>query len=76
MTFLISFSKFSHVLPAFTCTRAIIANLLSICLGVNFFKLEWSKTLFEKPVLSIFIGKILLSKALRTLSSPSRRLYK
>ena len=30
----ISFCKFSDVLRAFTCTRAI-GNLQSICLGVN-----------------------------------------
>ena len=29
-----SFSKFSYLLPAFTCARAI-GNLWSICLGVN-----------------------------------------
>ena len=33
---LISFSKFSDVLPAFTCARAI-GNLWNICLGVNVF---------------------------------------
>ena len=32
--YLISFSKFSDVLPALTCVRAI-DNLWSICLGVN-----------------------------------------
>ena len=31
---LISFSKFSDVLPAFTCASAI-GNIWSICLGVN-----------------------------------------
>ena len=36
MICLISFSKFSDMLPAFTCPRAI-GNLSSICLGVNFF---------------------------------------
>ena len=35
-------------------------------------RLEWS----EKPVPSIFTGNILLLKALRTLSLPSKRLYK
>ena len=34
MICLISFSKFSDVLPAFTCARAI-GNLWTICLGVN-----------------------------------------
>ena len=34
MIFLVSFSKFSDVLPAFTCARAI-NNLLGICVGVN-----------------------------------------
>ena len=31
---MIPFSRFSDLLPAFTCTGAI-SNLLSICLGVN-----------------------------------------
>ena len=75
MTFLISFSKFSDVLPAFTCAKAI-DNHWSICLGVNIFRLEWSETLSKKPVPAIFIGNILLSKALRTLSLTSERLYK
>ena len=34
--FLISFSKFSYVLPDFTCARAI-GILRSICLGLNIF---------------------------------------
>ena len=34
MICLISFSKFSDVLPAFTCARAI-GNFQSICLGVS-----------------------------------------
>ena len=42
--YLVSFSKFSDVLPAFTCTRAI-ANIWSICLGVNILICLWSKTL-------------------------------
>ena len=73
MICLISFSKFSDVLPAFTCVRAI-SNLWSICLGVNFLRLKWSKS--EKPVPSIFIRNILPSKALRTLFLPSKRLHK
>ena len=36
MICLISFGKFSDVLPAFTCARTI-GNLESICLGVNIF---------------------------------------
>ena len=34
MYYLMYFSKFSYVLPAFTCANAI-GNLLSICLKVN-----------------------------------------
>ena len=34
MIWRISFSKFSDVLPAFTCARAV-GNLWSICLGVD-----------------------------------------
>ena len=69
MICLISFSQFSDMLPAFTL-------LWGICLGVNTFRLECSESLSEKPVPSIFIGNILLSKALRTLSLPSKGLYK
>ena len=36
MICLISFTKFSDVIPAFTCARAI-GNLGIICLGVNIF---------------------------------------
>ena len=61
------FSKFSDVLPAFTCARAI-GNLWGICLGVNILRLEWSEKPVPLPV--VFIGNILLSKALRTLSLP------
>ena len=68
-------SKFSDVLTAFTSARTI-NNLWSICLGVNTFRLEWSETLSEKPVPSIFIKNIFLSEALRILSLPSKRLYK
>ena len=50
-----SFSKFSDVLPAFTCARAI-GNLRSICLGVNI--------LSPSPCVT-FIRNISLSKALR-----------
>ena len=64
-----SLSKFSDVLLAFTCARAI-GNLWSICLGVNILRLEWSFS--EKPVPSIFIGNILVSKALKTLYLPSK----
>ena len=61
---LISLSKFSDVLLAFTCARAI-GNLWSISLGVNILRLEWPFS--EKPVPSVFIGNILVSKALKTL---------
>ena len=49
---LILFSKFSDVLPAFTCARAI-GNLSIICLGVNilspspFFYFYWKYSTFE-----------------------------
>ena len=69
MICLTSFSKFSDVLPAFTCARTI-GDLWNICLRVNILRLEWSKTLSEKPAPSVFIRNILLSKALRTLSLP------
>ena len=74
MISLISFRYFSDVLPAFTCVRAI-GNLWSICLGVNILRLLWLETLSEKHVPLIFIGNILLSKALRTLYLPWKRLY-
>ena len=69
------FGKFSDIVPVFTCVRAI-GNLLSICLKDNILRLEWSETLPEKPVSSVFIENILLSKALRTLSLTSKRSYK
>ena len=73
--FLISFSNFPDVLTAFTCARAI-SNLWSICLGVNILRLEWSETMSEKTVPSIFIGNILLSEALKNLSLPTKIFYK
>ena len=39
-------------------------------------RLEWYETLPEKPVPSILIGNILLSKASRTLSLPLKNAYK
>ena len=44
MIFVISFNRFSDVLPAFTCANAI-GNLCSICLGVNILNCVQSKTL-------------------------------
>ena len=41
---MISFGKFSDVLPALTCAKAI-GNLWSTCLGVNILRLEWPETL-------------------------------
>ena len=62
MICLVSFSKFSDVLPIFTCARAM-DNLSSICLGVNICnriaKLEGRPF----PCVS-FIGNIPLLKAL------------
>ena len=46
---LISFSKFSDVLPAFTCANAS-SNLWSICLGVNILSCLHSKTLQLEPL--------------------------
>ena len=75
MIFLISFTKFSDVLPAFTCASAI-GNLRSIYLGIKILRLELFKTLSKKPVDSIFIVNILLSKASRTFSLSSKSAYK
>ena len=61
MICLISFRKFSDVLPDFTCGKAI-GNLLSICLGVI--------VLNHSPFVA-FIGNIPLLKALRVNSRPS-----
>ena len=80
---LISLSRFSDASHAFTYVRAI-DNFWSICLGVNILRLEWPEKPVnilrlewpEKPVPSIFIGNILLSKALRSLSLSLKRLYK
>ena len=49
MIFLILYNKFSDVLTAFTCARAI-GDPWSICLGVNILRLEWSEPFSEKPV--------------------------
>ena len=59
MICLISFSKFSDVLHAFTCARAI-GNLRSICLGVDIFN---PFPCF--PCFPSFIQNIPLLKALR-----------
>ena len=69
---LISFNKLSELLPAFTCARAI-GNLWSICLGVNVLILEWSR--FKMPAPLNFVKNILLSKASRIFSLPSKKLY-
>ena len=75
MICLISFSKFSDVLFAFTCARAI-GNILRICLRVHIFRLEWSETFYEKSVPSILIENILLSKVSIPLSLHSKNAYK
>ena len=72
---LFPFSKFSDVLPAFSCAKAN-SNFWSICLRVNTLRLEWPKTLSENLVPSDFIGNIMLSKASRTLSLASKSAYK
>ena len=58
--YLISFSKFSDVLPAFTCTRA--NGWWSICLGVN---------ILSSSNFVAFIGNIPILTALRVNSRPS-----
>ena len=70
---LISFNRFSGLLPAFTYARAI-GNLWSICLGVNILSLERSVFKIPKPL--DFIENILLSKPSRIISLASKKLYK
>ena len=74
MICLISFNKFSDVLPACTCARAT-GSLRSICLGVNILSCIWSKALAkfeERPFPCVaFIGNIPILKALRVHSRPS-----
>ena len=52
MIWRISFSKFSDVLPAFTCASAI-DNHWGICLGINILNLfscfEWNGALYSSP---------------------------
>ena len=69
MICLISLSKFSDALPAFTGARAI-GNLGSICLGVNIFNRVAKAEGRLFPYVS-FIGNIPLLKALRIISRPS-----
>ena len=61
MICLISFSKCSDVLPAFTCAIAIV-NLSSICLGVNIFNRVARSE--ELPFPCVCIGNIPLLKTL------------
>ena len=68
--FLISLGKFSDVLPAFTCARAI-GNLWHTCLGVNIV----SPSSLVPSVFVIFIGNIPLLKALRVNSRPLQIAY-
>ena len=68
----ISFNKLSDLLRAFTCARGI-GNLWSICLGDNILGLERSG--FKMPEPLDFIENILLSKASRIFSLPSKKLY-
>ena len=60
-----SFSKFSDVLPVFTCERAI-GNLWSIYLGVN---------VFNPFPFDDCNGNIALLKALKVNSRPSYRAF-
>ena len=66
----ISFSKFSDVLPTFTCARAIVI-LWSFCLGVNNLSRGRSKDEGCPLPCVDFIGNILLLKTLRINSRPS-----
>ena len=60
-------------MPAFTYARAI-DNLWNICLCVNILSLEWLR--FKMPAPLDFIQNILLSKASRIFSLPSKKLRK
>ena len=74
MIWLISFSKFLDVLPAFTCASAI-GNASSVCLGVKILSCLWFKTLCKivvRPFPYFLFGKITLSKALRSFCLPLR----
>ena len=62
---------FQFCLYVFLLLRAI-GDVWSIYLGDNILRLEWPDTLFETPVPSIFIGDILLSKALGSTSVPRK----
>ena len=72
----ISFSKFSDVLPAFTCARAV-GNLWSICLGVNILSCLHSDTLAARGkyfhIFSLWLCSFgRLSKTLWTFCLPLR----
>ena len=64
MVCLISFSKFSDMLQAFTCASAI-GNFSSLYVGINIIN--------SFPC--VFIGNIPFLKALRVNSQPSQRAY-
>ena len=74
---LISFSKFSDVLPAFTCANVIV-NLWSICLRLNILNCLWSNTvatwfkIHVSPFHCFPFGNIPLSKSLKTFCFPLR----
>ena len=53
--YIISFGKFSDVLPAVTFAWAIV-NLWSFYLGVNILRLEWSETLATRAMQAKFEG--------------------
>ena len=74
MTCLISFSKFSYVLPILTCPRAVV-NLRSICFGVNIFRcVVRSKRKFESNFASFPFGITLPLKTLRHFCLPLKSL--
>ena len=68
-TCLISFYKLSELLPAFTCESAI-GNFWSICLDLTTLSLEWSR--FKMPAPLDFVKNVLLSKASKVFSLPSK----
>ena len=51
----ISFSKFSDVLPAFTCARAIY-NIWSICLGANILRVEAKSDRCPFPLIGLYLA--------------------
>ena len=68
MICIISFIKFSYMLPVFICARAI-GNIWSICLGVNILSCLAKPEGLSSPF-AAFIGNIPLLNTLRINSWP------